>query len=160
MRTSPRAETINQTFCLRRPNPISFKKGICLFAHHGLLRSRFGGLSMRRSKSSHCTVGFSTFKDGFFRVIFLTHITVLRGGKGGRGRSRFATNSLTILCLSIVFVITRIPRSRFEFSGITPSMTGEKARQMILETSRQPNQALHNSTEVSRAFKAQGKDKM
>lgn len=39
--------------------------------------------------------------------------------------------------------------------AVTPNITAEKARQMVLEASRQHSQALHNSQDPARAFKAE-----
>lgn len=69
------------------------------------------------------------------------------------------TNNRTILCLSM-----SLPQEYQYLTqtwAVTPSITAEKARQMVLEASRQHEQALHSSHDPALAFNArsQGKDK-
>ncbi|KAF6231597.1 hypothetical protein HO173_010129 [Letharia columbiana] len=108
---------------------------------------------MRLSKEYY-TLQFKAFKT---IPEYLTHIKVLEE-KIDATKVTLDTNNRTILCLSIS--LPQEYQYLIQIWAVTPSITAEKARQMVLEANRQHNQALH-SQDSARFFKAgfQGKGK-
>lgn len=98
------------------------------------------GLSefMRLSKQYY-TLQFKAFQTV---PEYLTQIKVLEE-KIDATKVTLDTNNRTILCLSMS--LSQEYQYLVHIWAVTPSITAEKARQMVLEASRQHNQALHNS---------------
>ena len=101
-----------------------------------------------RLSKEYYTLQYKAFKSV---SEYLTHIKILEE-KIDATKVILDTNTRTILCLSM-----SLPQEYQYLVQIwagTPSITAEKARQMVLEASRQHNQALFNSRNPALAFRA------
>ena len=89
--------------------------------------------------------GFKTVSE------YLTHIKILEE-KIDATKVVLNKDNRTILCLSIS--LPQKYQYLIQIWAITPGITAEKVRQMMLEASRQHTQALHNSRNSESALKA------
>lgn len=103
-----------------------------------LLQPQGSSEFMRLSKEYY-TLQFKTFKTV---PEYLTHIKVLEE-KIDSTKVILDTDNRTILCLSMS--LPQEYQYLVQIWSAMPAITAEKARQMILEASRQHSQALHNS---------------
>ena len=103
-----------------------------------------------RLSKEYYTLQFKTFKSV---PEYLTRIKVLEE-KIDATKVVLDTNSRTILCLSMS--LPQEYQYLVQIWAVSPLMTAEKARQMVLEASRQHSQALHNSYDPALSMRAQG----
>ena len=118
-----------------------------------------GSSEFMRLSKEYYTLQFKAFKSV---SEYLTHIKVLEERIDATKVTLNADNR-TILCL--MMSLPQEYQYLVQIWAVTPGITAEKARQMVLEASRQHNQALHNSDDPavglrhpSQAMKAQGKE--
>ncbi len=108
-----------------------------------------GSSEFMRLSKEYYTIQFKSFKSV---PQYLTHIKVLEE-KIDNTKVVLNTDNRTILCLAM-----SLPQE-FQYLvqiwAVTPSITAEKARQMVLEATRQHNQVVHNPYDPDvRALKA------
>ncbi|KAF6218139.1 hypothetical protein HO133_006098 [Letharia lupina] len=132
-----------------------FNDGYLMLTRLRIILQPTGSSEFMRLSKEYYTLQFKAFKTV---PEYLTHIKVLEE-KIDSTKVTLDTNNRTILCLSMS--LPREYQYLIQIWAVTPSITAEKARQMVLEASRQHNQALHNSQDSARVFKAgfQGKGK-
>ena len=109
-----------------------------------------GSSEFMRLSKEYYTLQYKSFKS---MSECLTRIKVLEE-KIDATKVVLDTDNRTILCLSML--LPQEYQYLVQIWAVTPSITAEKARQMVLEASRQHHQALHNSHDPALAMRAEG----
>lgn len=126
-----------------------FNDGYLMLTRLRILLQLTGFSEFMRLSKEYYTLQFKQFRS---MSECLTHVKVLEE-KIDATKITLNTDNRTILCLSML-----LPQEFQYLVGIwavTPSITAENARQMVLEASCQHNQALHNSHDPARALRAE-----
>lgn len=125
-----------------------FNDGYLMLTRLRTLLQPTGFSEFMRLSKEYYTLQYKAFKSV---PEYLTHIKILEE-KIDATKVILDTNTRTILCLSMS--LPQEYQYLVQIWAVTPSITAETARQMILEASRQHNQALFNSRNPALAFRA------
>ena len=130
--------TISRTV-KRKLTEIEFNDGYLMFTRLRTLLQPSGSSELIRLSKEYYSIQFKSFKS---MPEYLTHIKILEE-RIDATKVTLDTNNRTILCLSMS--LPQEYQYLIQIWAVTPSITAEKARSMLLEASRQHTLALHNS---------------
>ena len=125
-----------------------FDDGYRMLSRLQTLLQPSGSSEFMRLSKEYYSLQFKSFKSV---PEYLTHIKILEE-KIDTTKVILDTNNRTILCLSMS--LPQEYQYLVQIWAVTPSITAEKARTMVLEASRQHTQALHNTRDPGLAFRA------
>ena len=128
-----------------------FNDGYLMLTRLQILLQPTGSSEFMRLSKEYYTLQFKAFKTV---PDYLTHIKVLEE-KIDATKVVLDTNNRTILCLSMS--LPQEYQYLVQIWAVTPAITAEKARQMVLEASRQHNQASQSQSRNPTAFLAGSK---
>ena len=129
-----------------------FNDGYLMLTRLRVLLQPTGSSEFMRLSKEYYTLQFKGFKTV---SEYLTHIKVLEE-KIDATKVVLNEDNRTILCLSMS--LPQKYQYLVQIWAVTPGITAEKVRQMVLEASRQHTQALHNSRDSGSALKAGYRD--
>ena len=126
-----------------------FNDGYLMLTRLRIILQSTGSSEFMRLLKEYYMLQFKSFKSV---PEYLTHIKILEE-KIDAIKVILDSNTRTILCLSMS--LPQEYQYLVQIWAVTPTITAEKARQMVLEASRQHSQAKHNSRDPELAYRAQ-----
>ena len=120
-----------------------FNDGYLMLSRLQVLLQPSGSSEFMRLPKEYYSLRFKSFKS---MSDYLTHIKVLEE-KIDATKVTLDTNNRTILCLSMS--LPQEYQYLIQIWAVTPTITAEKARTMLLEASRQHTLAIHNSPDLA-----------